>query len=55
MMPHNEITVSVMDAVIWTVDEWASDLPYYEHPSTNQQTWTPPDGTDLDAYVAAVD
>ena len=34
-----------------------SDLPYYEHPVTNQQTWTPPDGTDLDAleaYVAAV-
>ena len=30
---------------------------YYEHPGTNQQTWTPPDGTDLDtleAYVAAV-
>jgi hypothetical protein len=43
---------------MWTVDEWASDLPYYEHPGTNQQTWTPPDGTDLDtleAYVAAVD
>ena len=30
-----------MDAAIWTVDEWASDLPYYEHPGTNQQTWTP--------------
>jgi hypothetical protein len=58
MMPHNKITVSVMDAAIWTVDELASDLPYYEHPGTNQQTWTPPDGTDLDtleAYVAAVD
>ena len=41
-----------MDAAIWTVDEWASDLPYYEHPGTNQQTWTPPDGTDLDTLEA---